>query len=475
MKKTSKIISVFLIVVMLAGIALIAPVTAGAAVPAWKTAYINYIKNYQYKPEYGGYGLVDLDKNGIPELIIHSGFSAGGGTVTTYYNNKLSSQQIYGYGTIYFLNNMYYVPSGRMGGYYDRVFRVNGVSKLVFDGAYVAKDEYDFIYDNPDDFNYMYRLNGSSNYINVSYEDYQAKFDSIFDLGKATEIELRRCYNYHQVIREINNYVSPPVAPNVGLSNNAAGIYAGWNKVANAAKYNVFYRKASDSKWSSFQTTSNKAQLKGLKSGTLYYVQVQGVTYLGKKGYYSKVKSMTFLAQTKITSIDYNGINTIKYNSVGGANKYQIARLKTGDKGYTYSITTSTSFSEYATCGIAYTYQVRPMYATQNSGTAYGAWSPSKSIGTLIVPTLALSNKGKAVVANWNSVPEAVKYEVYFKSASASKWSMVTTTKTTLPITGVVSGTTYYVQVRPIGNKVSGRYSAVKSIRYYTTVMPILH
>ena len=184
---------------------------------------------------------------------------------------------------------------------------------------------------------------------------------------------------------------------------------------------------------------------------------------------------MTYLAQPKITSLTYNGENTLNYNSVGGANKYQIARLKSGDKSYTYFTTTGTSFSEYATGGIAYTYQVRPMYVTQNSGTAYGAWSASKSVATLAAPTVTLSNQGKAVVANWNSVPEAVKYEVYFKSASASKWSMVTTTKTTLPITGVVSGTTYYVQVRPIGNKVSGRYSAVKSIRYYTTVMPELH
>ena len=466
MKKVRKIISVILVAVMLAGIAAIAPVTADAAVPAWKTAYENYV--YKVRQEVdadGGWGwLKDLDGNGIPELFL-SLRSFGSTQVISYYNGELKVVAASAYGKVYVQNNMFLLSWGRQGSNGDTVYRQNGKSNVIFDGKWSDKTN-----------NYKYRYNETSDYTQASQSQYYSALNSVFDKSKAGVLNYNNCYQYTPlIIKAIYSYDSPPVAPNVSLSNNSAGICAEWNKVANAAKYNVFYKKASDSSWSSFQTTNNKAQLKNLKTGTLYYVQVQGVTYLGKKGYYSKVKSMTFLAQTKITSIDYNGINTIKYNSVGGANKYQIARLKSGDKAYTYFTTTSTSFSEYATGGIAYTYQVRPMYVTQNSGTAYGAWSPSKSIGTLIVPTLTLSNKGKAVVANWNSVPEAVKYEVYFKSASASKWSMVTTTKTTLPITGVVSGTTYYVQVRPIGNKVSGRYSAVKSIRYYTTVMPELH
>jgi hypothetical protein len=115
------------------------------------------------------------------------------------------------------------------------------------------------------------------------------------------------------------------------------------------------------------------------------------------------------------------------------------------------------------------------MYATQNSGTAYGAWSASKSVATLAAPTVTLSNQGKAVVAKWNSIRGAVKYNVYFKSESASKWSMATTTNTTIPITGVVNGTIYFVQVRPVGSTVSGPYSAVKNIRHNAAVMPILH
>ena len=475
MKKTSRIISVILVVVMLAGIAAIAPVTAGAAAPAWKTAYINYINKYKNEINDYGWGWIkDLDGNGVPELFLSFGHAMGATQVLTYYNGKLETVSASAYGQVLVQNNMFLMSWGRQGYYGDTVCRQNGKATGVFAGSITAK-YVNFDWDDPDDFTYKYSINGSAQK-QATFSQYNSALNSVFNKSKAGVLNYKNCYhNTAQVISAINNYVSPPAAPTVSLSNNAAGIYAGWNKVANVAKYNVFYKKANDSKWSSFQTTSNKAQLKSLKSGTLYYVQVQGVTSSGKKGYYSKVKSMTYLAQPRITSLTYNGENTLSYNSVGGANKYQIARLKSGDKAYTYFTTTSTSFSEYATGGIAYTYQVRPMYVTQNSGTAYGAWSASKSVATLAAPMVTLSNQGKAVVADWSIVRGAVKYEVYFKAASASKWSMVTTKNYTLPITGVVPGTTYYVQVRPIGSTVNGPYSAVKSIRYYTSVMPELH
>ena len=473
MKKVSKIISFILAVVMLAGIAAIAPVTAGAAVPAWKTAYINYIKSSKSYYASGGYGLVDLDKNGIPELFAHSGKGMEGGIIGTYYKNKLITQAIGGYGEVYILNNMYYVASGRAGGYTDMVYSFNGISNLLFDGNFYAKGRFDM--NNPDDFYYRYRLTENASYTSVSYTQYHNKLNSIFNKNKAIEINLNNCYNYNQIISAINNYVSPPVAPTVSLSNKSNGIYVGWNKVANASKYIVYFKKPSDTAWTQYTTSNNYFTLNSVISGQLYYVQVQGVTASGAKGGYSKVKSMTFIAQPQITSLSYNGNNTLNYSSVRGANKYQIARLKSGDKSYTYFTTTSNSFSEYATGGIAYTYQVRAMYATQNSGTAYGAWSAGKSVATLAAPTVTLSNQGKAVVAKWNSIRGAVKYNVYFKSESASKWSMATTTNTTIPITGVVNGTIYFVQVRPVGSTVNGPYSSVKNIRHNAAVMPILH
>lgn len=453
---------------MLAGIAAIAPVTAGAAVPAWKTAYINRINNCSRDIEWGW--IKDLDGNGIPELFLSIN-GMGHTEVSTYYNGGLVTVSAAAYGTVYVKNNMFMMLScGRQGGYGDFVYRQSGKPNVIFDGSRKANSR---DWNNLNNYTYKYRYNETSNYMQVSRSQYDSALNSVFNKSKAGVLNYKNCYRTaSQIINAINNYAAPPVAPTVSLTNKSNGIYVGWNKVANASKYIVYFKKPSDTAWTQYTTSNNYFTLNSVISGQLYYVQVQGIASNGAKGGYSKVKSMTFIAQPKITSLTYNGNNTLNYSSVRGANKYQIARLKSGDKSYTYFTTTGTSFSEYATGGIAYTYQVRPMYVTQNSGTAYGAWSASKSVATLVAPTVTLSNQGKAVVAKWNSIRGAVKYNVYFKTASAKNWNSATTTGTSLNITGVVSGTTYYVQVRPIGSTVSGPYSAVKSIKYIAPAAP---
>ena len=474
MKNFKKLISLLLALVMLAGILTVAPISANAATPAWKTAYINYINKYKGEiDDNGGWGWIkDLDGNGVPELFLSFAHAMGHTEVKTYYNGELVTTNASAYGVVYVQNNMFYMGYGRQGYYGDAVYKQNGKPSIVFDGSYSAKT-INFSEVNDYYFTFKYRLGEGYNYNTVTQNQYNSALNSVFNKSKAGVLNSKNCYQTAaQVISAINNYVSPPVAPTVSLTNKSNGIYTSWNKVANAAKYIVYFKKPSDTAWTQYTTSNNYFTLNSVISGQLYYVQVQGIASNGAKGGYSKAKSMTFIAQPKITSLTYNGNNILNYSSVRGANKYQIARLKSGDKSYTYFTTTGTSFSEYATGGIAYTYQVRPMYVTQNSGTAYGAWSSGKSVATLVAPTVTLSNQGKAVVAKWNSIRGAVKYNVYFKTASAKNWNSATTTGTSLNITGVVSGTTYYVQVRPIGSTVSGPYSAVKSIKYIAPAAP---
>lgn len=475
MKKFSRITAVILAVVMLLGVMMIAPFSAGAATSAWKTEYINYVNKMSTSINNGdGWGWIkDLDGNGIPELFLSYSAAMGAAQVITYNNGNLDTITAAVYGTILVQNNMFLLSYGRQGHYGDTVYRQSGTSNVVFSGSRTARSN-NFNYSNPNDFTYRYSLNGSAKK-QATYSQYTSALNSVFNKSKAGVLNYNNCYHTtSQIISAINNYRVNMAVPTVSLSNNSQGIYVGWNKITNAEKYNVFYKSASESGWNSFTSYNNYAQLSWLTPGKLYYVQVQPVAASGDKGGFSKVKSLTYIPQANITSLTYNGNNTLKWNAVGGANKYQIARLKSGGKAYTYFTTTNTSFSEYATGGVAYTYQVRAMYATANSGTAYGAWSSAKSVATLVAPTVTLSNQANAVMVKWNAIRGTTKYIVYFKSANQSSWKTATTTNTSLPITGVKSGTNYYVQVRPIGSTVNGPFSAPKNIIHITTIKPTL-
>lgn len=281
---------------------------------------------------------------------------------------------------------------------------------------------------------------------------------------------LDRTGNYNFTLSKSSSPVTPsvqpakPAAPTVSVANGVSGLDVAWGKVANAQSYVVYYKTASTG-WSSVSTSAARVTLPNVQSGKYYYIQVQSIGANGVKGNYSKVKTMTYLSRANITSLTYNGNNTLKWNAVPGANKYQIARLKSGDKAYTYFYSTTPSLIEKnAVGGIAYSYQVRAMYQTSNSGTAYGAWSSMKSVPTLVAPTVTLSNKSNGIRVTWNSIRGAIRYIVYYKKSTDKGWSSAVTTNLYYPILNAQRGATYYVQVRPVGSKVSQPYSSVKSI-----------
>ncbi len=263
------------------------------------------------------------------------------------------------------------------------------------------------------------------------------------------------------------NTAPTPAAPTLSLSNTADGLKASWDDIRFADHYTVYYRTAAQSRWSSFDTSSVSEAIPGAVSGTLYYVQVQSIGAFGIKGSYSKVRSMTCVDRAAISSLTYNGSNRLVWNRVKGANRYQIARMKTGEKQYTYYYTTQNSFTESnVSLGANYVYQVRAMYQTEKNGTAYGAWSSSKSVITLSTPTVSLSNKSNGIRVEWNPIKGAVRYIVYFRAVSDKSWSNVKTTNTYYPFLNAKEGVEYAFQVKAVGSSVNGPYSKVHYIVY---------
>ena len=258
-----------------------------------------------------------------------------------------------------------------------------------------------------------------------------------------------------------------PDAPSFNVANCADGLKASWSAVENAGSYKVYYKPSAASVWSCLETEGTSAVIPDTLSGTVYNVQVRSIAADGSEGGSSAVKSVTFIARAEITDLSFNGAsNTLMWDRAGGANKYQIAKIKAGDKAYTYYTTTSLSYTDYRVVAAAkYSYQVRAMY-TANGKTVYGAWSKTKSTVTVTRPEITLSNKSNGVRVEWNASVGAAKYIVYFRQSADAEWSSATTKNTYYPFFDVTSGTSYRFQVRPVNGSVNGSFSKVKGITY---------
>ena len=253
---------------------------------------------------------------------------------------------------------------------------------------------------------------------------------------------------------------------NVSLSNKSNGIRAQWSAVSGAVRYAIYYKSADDANWKTASTTNTFYPILNVNSGKLYYVQVRPVNG-NVSGTYSRLKAITFIGRPVVTLSNAAGGINLSWNGVNGANKYQIAKKKSGASSYSYYYTTGPSFFDSAVSGSTqYFYQVRAIYETENSGTAYGEWSAARSILRLVQPAVSLANKSNGMRVEWSRVPGAVKYAVYIKAASASSWQSAVTTNTYYPMFTVKSGTLYYVQVRAIGSKDYGAFSKPKSLTY---------
>ena len=257
-------------------------------------------------------------------------------------------------------------------------------------------------------------------------------------------------------------------APAFSMANGVKGLDFAWSKVQGAQFYMVYTRAADEDTWNMYETHETHATWGDPEPGKLYYAKVQAIDGDRVKGEFSAVKSLTYIPRADVTSLSFNGsANTLTWNSVDGANKYQIAKIRKGDKAYTYYTTTSTSFTDKnVTTANAYYYQVRAMYATEKNGTAYGAWSTTKSVVTLAQASVSLANKSNGIRAAWGAVKGAQRYAVYYKAVEDPKWTTASTTNTYYPILNVKPGSLYYVQVRPVAGNISGTYSKLKAMTF---------
>ena len=255
-----------------------------------------------------------------------------------------------------------------------------------------------------------------------------------------------------------------------------------WDKVAGAAKYEVYRSYSQNGNYSKYstQTSTGYTNSSYLTSGSTYYYKVRALDANGTAGPWSDVVAVTcrlgLSAPTVTGGNDAQGRPTLKWNAVTGAAKYEVYRARSKDGDYIkYSTVTGTSYTNtsYIENGNTYYYKVRALDA---NGTA-GAWSSIVSVTykqTLPAPTVTGGNDSQGrPTLKWNAVTGAAKYEVYrarSKDGDYIKYSTVTGTSYT-NTSYIENGNTYYYKVRALdANGTAGAWSSVVSVTYKQTL-----
>ena len=255
-----------------------------------------------------------------------------------------------------------------------------------------------------------------------------------------------------------------------------------WDKVAGAAKYEVYRARSQNGNYSKYstQTSTGYTNSSYLTSGSTYYYKVRALDANGTAGAWSSVVSVTYKqtlsAPTVTGGNDSQGRPTLKWNAVTGAAKYEVYRARSKDGDYIkYSTVTGTSYTNtsYIENGNTYYYKVR---ALKSDGTA-GAWSSIVSVTykqTLPAPTVTGGNDAQGrPTLKWKAVSGAAKYEVYrarSKNGDYIKYSTVTGTSYT-NISYIEDGNTYYYKVRALkSDGTAGAWSSIVSVTYKQTL-----
>ena len=255
-----------------------------------------------------------------------------------------------------------------------------------------------------------------------------------------------------------------------------------WDKVAGAAKYEVYRARSLNGDYIKYSTVTGTSytNISYIENGSTYYYKVRALDANGTAGPWSDVVAVTCRLGLTAPSVtggnDSQGRPTLKWNTVTGAAKYEVYRARSMNGDYIkYSTVTGTSYTNtsYIENGNTYYYKVRALDA---NGTA-GAWSSVVSVTykqTLPAPTVTGGNDSQGrPTLKWNAVSGAAKYEVYrarSKSGDYIKYSTVTGTSYT-NTSYIENGNTYYYKVRALdADGTAGAWSSIVSVTYKQTL-----
>ena len=264
-------------------------------------------------------------------------------------------------------------------------------------------------------------------------------------------------------------YKAPFGAPLVTGSKDSQGRPAlKWDKVTDAAKYEVYRARSKDGTYSlmSTQSATGYTNTSYLANGTTYYYKVRALKANGTASAYSSVVTITYgtvptpaAPAMRSAKADSAGI-TVSWDTAANAVTYNVYR--TADAGSSWTQVASsvkgTSYKDTTVKkGVKYGYKVRGVAA---DGKTLGPMSPTgvtaKVTAASTTPDYVKLTSARRVTGGiqltWESAADAKTYNVYRKVDGASGWTLLASSVsgTTYKDTSGKSGTTYAYTVRGV-------------------------
>jgi len=217
-----------------------------------------------------------------------------------------------------------------------------------------------------------------------------------------------------------------------------------WTAVAGAEQYEVYY--GIDSPTTLVATTAETTtNITGLTNGTAYYVRLRAKNVNGVSDYGPSASGVPIGNIGVITVSSGDGQLSISWSAVAGADQYEVYYNTTDSipSNSTQTVSTITATINGLTNGTIYYVWVKGKNTNGTSNTSVVV--SGKPLGTPGMPIIT-PGYGQLLVT-WTAVAGADEYEVYYGIDTPTTLA-TTTTETTATITGLTSGTTYYVRLR---------------------------
>ena len=348
----------------------------------------------------------------------------------------------------------------------------NGTFTLSWN-AVTGADKYEiYIYNNNTG---IYQLNGTvaKTSATTAYAPYNVKYSYKI---RALDSESKVYSDFSNVVSATNKVkLSAPTMKDVVVNSNGS-FKLSWNSVAGADKYELYIRQADGSYKLMKTTTATSFTTAFATYGKQYSYKAKAINSKNKVySDFSNVVSAT--NKVKLSSptmknvvVNSNGSFKLSWNSVAGADKYELY-IRQADGSYKLmKTTTATSFTTaFATYGKQYSYKAK---AINSKNKVYSDFSNvvsatnNKKLSTPSNVKLTV-NSTPSFTISWNTVSGANQYEVYlYQNGSFKKIRTVTANKTTLnnPIKG--KQYTYKIRATDSKNNAVSDYSATVNGRY---------